>query len=108
MIPVRMRNKFSEHPQKIMAPVHLKLSEEMIELLEETAEEHGFDRIQPLIRLYIREGLDRDNDKYTLTHDAIFLETLRAKGVNEELIQQAIIDTNKVCTSLENITDSLK
>ncbi len=97
MIPVRMRNKFSDNPQKIMTPVHFKLSEEMISLLEETAEKHKFKTIHGLIRLYIREGLDRDNDKYTLIHDNLFLEKLREKGVNEELIQQAIIDTNKVC-----------
>ncbi len=99
MIPVRMRNKFSEHPHKIMVPVHFKLSEEMIGWLEETAEKHNFKTIHGLIRLYIREGLDRDNDNYTLIHDNVFLEKLREKGVNEELIEQAIIDTNKVCES---------
>lgn len=99
MIPAHIRNRFSDHPQKIMSSIHMKLSEEMIELLEETATEHGFKKIQGLIRLYIREGLDRDNDKYTLTNDEIFLEMLRDKGVSESLIEQAIIDTNKVCST---------
>ena len=36
MIPVRVKNKFSDHPQKIMRPISIRLSEEMIELLEST------------------------------------------------------------------------
>lgn len=97
MIPVRVRNKFSNCPQKIMRPVHFKLSEEMVSLLEETAKEHGFSKIQGLMRLYIREGLDRDNDKYRLEHDEVFIEQLREKGVSEAIIEQAIIDANNVC-----------
>lgn len=99
MIPVRVKNKFSDHPQKVMRPISIRLSEEMIELLTETAHEHGFEKIQGLLRLYIREGLDRDNDKYTLVHDEIFIEKLRKKGVSEKIIEQAIIETNNVCTN---------
>lgn len=99
MIPVRVKNKFSDHPQKVMRPISIRLSEEMIELLTETAHEHGFEKIQGLLRLYIREGLDRDNDKYTLAHDEIFIEKLRKKGVSEKIIEQAIIETNNVCTN---------
>ncbi|WP_434354051.1 CopG family transcriptional regulator [Psychrobacter sp. HD31] len=97
MIPVRVRNKFYKTPQKIMRPVHFKLSEEMIALLTETAHEHGFNKIQGLMRLYIREGLDRDNDKYRIEHDEVFLQQLRDKGVSESIIEQAIIDANNVC-----------
>ena len=61
MIPVRIKNKFSDHPQKITRPISIRLSEEMIRLLESTSAELGFKRIQGLIRLYIRQGLDRDH-----------------------------------------------
>lgn len=48
MIPVRVKNKFSDHPQKIMRPISIRLSEEMISLLEATSKELGFKRIQGL------------------------------------------------------------
>ncbi len=94
MIPPHIRNKFSDHPQKITRPISIRLSEEMIRLLKETAEEHGFKRIQGLIRLYIRQGLDRDNDGYTLADDEVFIEKLRANGVSASIIEKAIIDTH--------------
>ena len=99
MLPPHIRNKFSEHPQKIMRPVSIKLSEEMIGFLEEMADEHGFTRLQGLIRLYIRQGLDRDYDGYTLADDEVFIERLRAKGVSEDIIDAAIVDTHEVCAS---------
>jgi len=37
MIPARVKNKFSDHPQKIMRPISIRLSEEMIALLETTS-----------------------------------------------------------------------
>ena len=46
MIPVRVKNKFSDYPQKIMRPVSIRLSEEMISLLEATSKELGFKRIE--------------------------------------------------------------
>ncbi len=94
IIPPHIRNKYSNHPQKITRPISIRLSEEMISLLEETAHEHGFRRIQGLIRLYIRQGLDRDHDGYTLADDELFIEQLRSKGVSNAIIEQAIIDTH--------------
>jgi len=94
MIPVHIKNKFSDHPQKVMRPVSIRLSEEMIGLLTATSEELGFKRIQGLIRLYIRQGLDRDHQDYTLAHDEVFFETLRKHGVSQRIIDQAIITTH--------------
>ena len=94
MIPVRIKNKFSAHPQKIMRPISIRLSEEMIELLGATSEELGFKRIQGLIRLYIRQGLDRDHQDYTLAHDEVFIETLRKNGVSQRIIDEAIVVTH--------------
>ena len=94
MIPVRIKNKFSDHPQKITRPISIRLSEEMIRLLESTSSELGFKRIQGLIRLYIRQGLDRDNQDYTLAHDELFIETLRKSGVSQHIIDKAIVVTH--------------
>ncbi len=99
MIPPHIKNKFSDHPQTIMRPVHLRLSEEIIKHLESTANEHGFKGIQSLIRLYIRQGLDRDNCDYTLAKDVVFIEKLRKKGVSQKIIDEALIDTSNVSES---------
>lgn len=97
MIHPRIKNKFSDHPQKISRPVSLRLTEDMIRMLETTSSELGFKRIQGLIRLYIRQGLDRDNEEYTLAHDEVFIESLRKKGVSEKIINEAIADISSNC-----------
>ncbi|WP_367103749.1 CopG family transcriptional regulator [uncultured Psychrobacter sp.] len=94
MIPVHIKNRFSDHPQKITRPVSIRLSEEMISLLQATSTELGFKRIQGLIRLYIRQGLDRDHQDYTLAHDELFIETLRKSGVSQHIIDKAIVETH--------------
>lgn len=97
MISPKIKNKYSSHPEVIMRPVHLRLSEEIIAHLEETASVHGFNRIQGLIRLYIRQGLDRDNCNYSLANDVLFIEKLRKKGVSQKIIDEALTDVNKNC-----------
>lgn len=99
MIPVRIKNKFSDHPQKITRPISIRLSEEMISLLGATSQELGFKRIQGLIRLYIRQGLDRDHQDYTLAHDEVFIDTLRKRGVSQHIIDEAIVVTHNNCTT---------
>ena len=68
--------------RKFMLPPHIK---------------NGFSRIQGLIRLYIRQGLDRDNCNYTLAHDTLFIEKLRKKGVSQSIIDEALTDVNQNC-----------
>ncbi|ADG61572.1 CopG family transcriptional regulator [Moraxella catarrhalis] len=97
MLPPHIKNRYSDHPQTIMRPVHLRLSEEIIQHLEDTAKVHGFSRIQGLIRLYIRQGLDRDNCNYTLANDMLFIEKLRKKGVSQSIIDEALTDVNQTC-----------
>ena len=97
MLPPRIKNRYSDHPQTIMRPVHLRLSEEIIKHLEVTAQDHGFDHIQGLIRLYIRQGLDHDNSDYTLADDVLFIEKLRKKGISQKIIDEALADVNQKC-----------
>lgn len=97
MLSPKIKNQFSDHPQTIMRPIHLKLSEEIIKHLEYTMSEHGFNSIQGLIRYYIRQGLDRDNCSYSLAEDILFIDELRKKGVSEQLIEEALVSINKRC-----------
>lgn len=94
MLSPKLKNKITKSPRVATRPIHLRLSEEVITRLEETAYEHGFVAIQGLIRLYIRQGLDKDNKNYSLAQDVLFIEKLRRKGVSQQLIDEALIDTN--------------
>lgn len=97
MLPPSFLKTHAQSPRIAMRPVHLRLSEEIIKHLEKTAEEHGFRGIQGLIRLYIRQGLDRDNSDYQLAQDLIFIEKLKRKGVSAKIIEEALLDTNNTC-----------
>lgn len=89
-----IKQNSSERPQNTMRPIHLRLSEQIIQHLEQTANEHGFKGIQSLIRLYIRQGLDKDNKDYQLAKDTAFLEKLRRRGVSQQIIDEALTDTS--------------
>lgn len=102
MISPKIKNRLAKTPHTVMRPVHLRLSEEVIGHLEETAQEHGFKAIQGLIRLYVRQGLDRDNANYSLAKDVLFIEKLKRKGVSQKIIDEAMMDTNNSC-DLENL-----
>lgn len=94
MISPKIKNRLSKKPHVNMRPIHLRLSEQVILHLEETAKEHGFKAIQGLIRLYIRQGLDRDNQNYSLAQDVLFIEKLKRKGVSQKIIDEALLDSS--------------
>ena len=75
-----------------MVPMHIKITEEMHELLTEVAKKHGFRRIQGLIRYYIRCGLDAEDIDYRLSEDTAFLNKLKRQGVSEEILAAALSD----------------
>lgn len=102
MISPKIKNKLAKTPHTVMRPIHLRLSEEIIAHLEDTAQEQGFRAIQGLIRLYIRQGLNRDNKNYSLAQDLLFIEKLKRKGVSQKVIDEALLDTNNAC-DLEGI-----
>lgn len=92
MLDPRIKNRFATKKRIIMRPIHLRLSEEVIGHLETTAKEHGFKNIQSLIRLYIRQGLDKDNATYRLSQDTAFIEKLIRKGISQKIIDDALSD----------------
>lgn len=75
-----------------MVPMHIKITEEMHELLTEVAKKHGFRRIQGLIRYYIRCGLNAEDVDYRLSEDTTFLNKLKRQGVSEEILAAALAD----------------
>lgn len=95
----RSRNRHKK-TAPVMVPLHIKLTEEMHALLSDVAKAHGFPRIQGLIRLYIRQGLDAENVGYSLADDHRFLEKLKRQGVSEAIINGALTsDTDNTPTT---------
>lgn len=82
-------------PNQIMVPLHIKITEEMHELLTKVAQKHGFPRIQGLIRLYIRQGLDAEDIDYSLAKDRRFLNKLKRQGVSDEIIRSALTENDE-------------
>lgn len=89
MLTTRNKTKIKKN-QQVMVPLHIKITEEMHELLLEVAKGYGFPRIQGLIRLYIRQGLDAENVGYSLAKDERFLQKLRRQGVSDEILAVAL------------------
>lgn len=88
--------------QQVMVPIHIKITEEMRDLLAQVAKDHGFPRIQGLIRLYIRRGLDAENVGYSLAKDSRFLEKLKRQGVPDAVIFGAIDEMDNDTTLSES------
>lgn len=104
-MPPRTTSK-NRKPQ-VMVPIHIKITEEMHDLLTEVAHKHGFPRIQGLIRLYIRQGLDAEDVDYSLADDERFLQKLRRQGVSEEILNAALHEDHEdtVQSALEDDSD---
>lgn len=95
MLNPSTRTKLRTHrQQQVMVPLHIKITEEMHDLLTEVAKKHGFPRIQGLIRLYIRQGLDAENIGYSLANDSRFLEKLKRQGVSDEILELALHESH--------------
>ena len=67
--------------QQVMVPIHIKITEEMRDLLAQVAKNHGFPRIQGLIRLYIRRGLDAENVRYSLARQPFYRKAEASRGI---------------------------
>lgn len=93
--------------QQTMVPVHIKITEEMYELLGEVAKKHGFPRIQGLIRLYIRQGLDAEDVDYSLAKDERFLQKLRRQGVSDEILSIALNEHHDDEQHVDNDSDEI-
>lgn len=104
MLSTQANAKPRKHPQ-VMVPLHIKITEEMHELLTDVAKKHGFPRIQGLIRLYIRQGLDAEDIGYSLSEDNRFLDKLKRQGVSEEILEAALQDIRDEDASAEAIAD---
>jgi hypothetical protein len=60
--------------------------------LKEIAPSLGFSGYQPLIRAYIGQGLRRDQARMENSQVRVLTESLRKRGVDDEIISAAIAE----------------
>lgn len=77
-----------------MTSITIRVPEDVVEDLKAMAPELGFTGYQPLIRAYISEGMRRDENKLYFTPAMRLAETLKARGVDPELVDQAIAEAS--------------
>jgi hypothetical protein len=77
-----------------MVSISMRMPEDVIDDLKRVAPQLGFSGYQPLIRAYIGQGLREDLARLESPALQSFVENLRQRGVDEDLISQALTDSN--------------
>lgn len=79
-----------------MTSISMRIPEDVIEDLKRVAPQLGFSGYQPLIRAYIGQGLRDDLARLESSSHSLesFVTRLRQQGVDENLIEQALADSN--------------
>jgi hypothetical protein len=75
-----------------MTTISIRIPEDVIEDLKLVAPTLGFSGYQPLIRAYIGQGLRKDLAKLETDQVQDLAESLRRRGVEEQVIAEAIAE----------------
>ncbi len=73
-----------------MTTVTIRMPEDVIEDLKRVAPALGFSGYQPLARAYIGQGLRADLERIDNDTVSALIESLKRRGVGDEVIQQAL------------------
>lgn len=84
----RMRERLGK--PNVMTAISLRIPDHVIDDLKEIAPMLGFSGYQSLIKAYISMGLRKDLEKLEGSNVAALTESLRKKGVADEVISEAI------------------
>lgn len=77
-----------------MTTISLRMPEDVVDDLKRVAPRLGFSGYQPLLRAYVGQGLRRDLERLEGTLDlAELVESLARRGVDEEVIAEAMAET---------------
>jgi hypothetical protein len=75
-----------------MITISIRMPEDVIDELKEIAPTLGFSGYQPLIRAYIGQGLRRDLATMENSQMHALTESLRKRGIEDEVISAAIAE----------------
>jgi hypothetical protein len=75
-----------------MTTVSMRFPVDVIEDLKRVAPLRGFSGYQPLVRAYVGQGLRMDLERLENDTVAALVESLKRRGVSEEVIHQALAE----------------
>jgi hypothetical protein len=82
-----------------MTSITLRIPDDVVDDLKRIAPRLGFSGYQPLIRAYVGQGLRRDFERLESPPDMQRVVTsLRRHGVNEKVIQSAVVNLQQNLT----------
>ena len=88
MIPEKLKARLN--PARELVPVTLRMPADALDSLKLIAPMKGLNGYQALLKLYVSEGLRRDEAEYLFGHAARLAEALRKRGVPEDVIAAAV------------------
>lgn len=78
-----------------MVTVTLRMPGDVVEDLKRVAPRLGFSGYQPLLRAYVGRGLRADIARLEGSPVEALMDSLRRRGVDENLLRQALEDTDR-------------
>jgi hypothetical protein len=90
MLNEKLKKRLSKNRE--MTTVTLRVPVDVVESLKAIAPLKGFSGYQTLLKAYVSEGLRRDEATYLDNDLSRFVESLKARGVSPEIIDQAVKD----------------
>jgi len=78
-----------------MVAISMRMPEDVVDDLKRVAPQLGFSGYQPLIRAYVGQGLREDLARLESSSSLqSFVENLRQRGVDENVIKEALTESN--------------
>ena len=80
-----------------MTTISLRMPQTLVEELKAIAPKLGFSGYQPLIRAYVGQGLQADQERLKSNQELdALLESLRSRGVSESVLGSAVAEARAV------------
>lgn len=88
MLTDRLKRRLAK--DRPMASITVRVPVDVIDSLKEIAPQRGFAGYQTLLKLYLSEGLRRDEAQFSRsTPKARLIEALKKQGVSDEVLEAA-------------------
>ncbi len=72
-----------------MTSITLRIPVDIVDALKALAPQRGFQGYQTLLKLYLSEGLRRDEARLAAGREKRLIEALKKRGVSEKLLREA-------------------
>lgn len=87
MLSDRLKNRLVK--DRAMTSITLRIPVDVVETMKKIAPQRGLSGYQTLLKLYLSEGLRRDEAQFTSGKQARLIQALKKHGVSDEVLQAA-------------------